>query len=136
MDLEVRELALKMPTKAAFAIQGSAEGWGGSRPDHTLEAGVAALLKRVRGDVNRYKLQAADAPIDNQQVAAEIRESIIPVIGQFAHAGLLATGLLPEPQQYAAEWEIVFAHLRQGTSLRARFGTSSRGSTDCAVVGR
>ena len=107
LDLAVPESALEMPTKAAVAIQGLAEGWGEGRSDHKSEAGVTALLKRFRGDLNRYKLQAADAPIDNQQVAAEIRESIIPVIGQFAHAGVLAKGHLPEPQPYTAEWEIL-----------------------------
>ena len=55
-------------------------------------------------------------------MAAEIRESVIPVIGQFAHAGLLAKGHLLEPAQYAAEWEIFFAHLLAGTNPRLPFG--------------
>ena len=53
LDLEVPELALDMPTKAVLAIQGLAEGWVGGRSDHTSEAGVTALLKRIRGDLNR-----------------------------------------------------------------------------------
>ena len=66
LDSEVPELALEMSTKAVVAIQGLVEGWvgGRGRSDHTSEAGVVALLKRVRGDLNRYKLQAADTPID------------------------------------------------------------------------
>ena len=55
-------------------------------------------------------------------MAAEIRGSVIPVIGQFAHVGLHADGHLPEPAQYAAEWEMFFAHLLACTSLRSRFG--------------
>ena len=129
-------MALDRPTKAVLAIQGLAEDWVGGHADHTSEAGGSALLKHVRGDLNRYKLQAVDAPIDNLQVAAEIRESIIPFLGQFAHAGLLATGLLLEPQQYAAEWEIFFAHPLQGTSLRGAVWSCSRGSAKCAVVCR
>ena len=65
LDLAVPESALEMPTKAVVAIQGLAEGWVGGRSDHTSEAGVTALLKRFRGGLNRYKLQTADAPIDN-----------------------------------------------------------------------
>ena len=99
LDSEVPELALEMPTKAVVAIQGLAEGWvgGRGRSDHTSEAGVVALLKRVRGDLNRYKLQAADTLIDLLTDTGEVREAIAPVIGQFAHEVFLATGALPEP---------------------------------------
>ena len=82
LDSGVPELALEMPTNAVVAIQGLAEGWlgGRGRSDDTSEAGVVALLKRVRGDLNRYTLQAADTPIDLPTVVGEVREAIVPVI--------------------------------------------------------
>ena len=71
---------------------------------------MTALVKRVRGDLNRYKLQAADTPIDLPSVVGEVCEAIVPVIGQFAHQGLLATGALPEPERYASECSKGFMH--------------------------
>ena len=46
---------------------------------------------------------------------------VLTVIGQFVHEGLVATGALPEPDTFSSEWEVFFAHLLAGTSLRARF---------------
>ena len=100
-------------------------------------AGLAAFYQAKRDlfcellQDSRFKLQAADTPIDPPTVVGEVREAIAPVIGQFAHEALLATGALSQPERYSSEWEVFFAHLLAGfvaCLVQLGFGGSSYGA--------
>ena len=114
-------LGMAPPSKAVLAIQQLVSSWLGESHEAAQEAIVAAEIKRIRGELNRLRVDAGDTPVDQDVVLREIYDVIVPVIVTYAERFGRARGVLPEVDPFTAEWEMFLAHLLAGTSSRNRF---------------
>ena len=110
-----------MPPKALTGIQATIATWLGDGHEAASEPIVMAEIKRIRGELNRLLVEAGDAPLDQDRVQAEIEEVILPLISTYVNRFARVRGVLPDPTQFTADWEIYIAHLLAGTKCRARY---------------
>ena len=110
-----------MPPKAVTGIQATIASWLGEGHEAAAEPIVAAEIKRIRGELNRLRLEAGDAPVDQDRVLAEIHEVMLPLITTYVNRFVRLRGVHPDPGQFSSDWEMYLAFLLAGTSCRARY---------------
>ena len=116
-----KEAEGSMPSKAVVTIQGLVASWLGEAHEAASEMAVTAELKRVRGELNKFRTEAGDAPLDQDRIRAEADEVIQPLVRAYVERFVRVRGVKPDAPQFSAEWDIYFAHLLAGTAIRNRY---------------
>ena len=92
-----------MPPKAVTGIQATVASWLGEGHEAAAEPIVSAEIKRIRGELNRLRLEAGDAPVDQDRVLAEIHEVILPLITSYVNRFVRARGVHADQGQFSSD---------------------------------